>query len=65
MGGETLLGREIQEVLQNRGTGASITEYSSSGEGNFSEQEGEAVYLEPLEARTLQDHRAILIAGSP
>jgi len=65
VGGETLLGREIQDVLQNRGTGASITEYASSGEGNFSEQEGEAVYLEPLEARTLQDHRAILIAGSP
>ncbi len=65
VGGETLLGREIQEVLQSRGTGAAVTEYASSGEGNFSEQEGEAIYLEPLEAHALQDKQAILVAGSP
>lgn len=64
VGAETLLGRELQEVLENRGTGAAITEYSSSGEGNFSEQEGEAIYLQPLEAQSLRDDQAILIAGS-
>ena len=64
VGGETLLGREIREVLENRGTGASITAYASSGEGNFSEQEGEAVYVEPLDVESVREDEAILIAGS-
>ena len=64
VGGETLLGRELREVLRNRATGATITEYSASGEGNFGEREGEAIYQEPLEAAGIGDARAILIAGS-
>lgn len=65
VGGETLLGRELQEVLKSRGTGAAITEYAASGEGNFADQEGEAIYVAPLEAHSVRDDRAILIAGTP
>lgn len=64
VGGETLLGRELLEVLRNRGIGATVTEYSATGEGNFGEQEGEAIYREPLEALAIADARAILIAGA-
>lgn len=64
VGGETLLGRELREVMENRGAGAVITAYASTGEGNFDEEHGEAIYREPLEARSLKSERAILIAGS-
>jgi aspartate-semialdehyde dehydrogenase len=64
VGSETLLGREIQEVLEARNNGAQITAYASTGEGNFGEQEGEAVYLEALEARSLREHEAVILAGS-
>ncbi len=64
VGSETLLGRELEEVLKNRETGAQITSYASTGEGNFSEQTGEAVYLKPLEAESVRDTEAILVAGS-
>ncbi len=63
VGGETLLGRELQEVLTDR-TGAVITGYAAGGEGNFGEREGEAVYLEPLNAQSVRSEQAILIAGS-
>lgn len=65
VGGDTLLGRELEEVLGSRAAGAAITAYGSSGEGSFGEQEGEAVYLEPLEASSVRDTVAILLAGSP
>lgn len=65
VGGETLLGREIQEVLSDRKAGVRITAYSASGEGNFGEQEGEAVYLDPLEASSLAGQEAVIVAGSP
>lgn len=65
VGSETLLGVEIQEVLKERIVGASVAAYAANAEGNFGEGEGEAVYLEPLEARALDDREAILLAGSP
>lgn len=64
VGGETLLGRELREVLEARGTGAVITTYASTGEGNFGEEDGEAIYREPLEAQALASEHAVLIAGS-
>jgi aspartate-semialdehyde dehydrogenase len=64
VGGETLLGSELREVLETRGTGAVITTYASSGEGNFGEEAGEAVYRDPLEAQSLANEHAVLIAGS-
>lgn len=64
VGGETLIGRELQEVLGERGSGIEITTFSASGEGNFGEEEGEAVYLQPLTSGSIQDFKAVLIAGS-
>ncbi len=58
------MGRELQEVLANRGTGAAITAYAASGEGTFAEEEGEAIYVEPLETQSAGGDDAILIAGS-
>jgi len=65
VGGETLLGRELREVLESRATGAVITTYAATGEGNFGEEDGEAIYRDPLEAQSLANQDAALIAGSP
>jgi aspartate-semialdehyde dehydrogenase len=63
VGADTLLGRELQEVLDSRLAGSAITSYSATGEGNFGEQEGEAVYVEPLNAETIARDQAVLLAG--
>lgn len=65
VGAETLLGRELQEVLGNRIPEAAITAYSATGEGSFGEQEGEAIFLNPLDAAAVRDQHAIVLAGSP
>jgi aspartate-semialdehyde dehydrogenase len=64
LGGETLLGRELQAVLETRPKGARITAYAANGEGGFVDKEGEAVYLEPLTADTARGNQAIVVAGS-
>jgi aspartate-semialdehyde dehydrogenase len=64
VGADTLLGREIQEVLADRKIGAAVTPYAASGEGNFAEQEGEPVYLDALEAASLKGQAAVIVAGS-
>lgn len=64
VGGETLLGKEIKEVIESRLAGAAITGYSATAEGNFGEQEGEAVYLEPLSAASVAGDQAVLLAGN-
>lgn len=64
LGSETLLGSELQEVLKARQKGARVTGYAVSGEGTFGEQEGEAVFLEPLNADTVRGNKAIIVAGS-
>jgi aspartate-semialdehyde dehydrogenase len=64
VGGETLLGHDLEEVLRNRATGAVITAYASSGEGTFGEEDGEAVYQEALEAHSIAHDRAVIVAGS-
>jgi aspartate-semialdehyde dehydrogenase len=65
IGAETLLGKELTEVLETRGLGKGIVQFAGTGEGNFSEAEGEAVYLEPLEERTIRGTQALFIAGTP
>ncbi|MDQ2712982.1 MAG: hypothetical protein M3Y24_12280 [Acidobacteriota bacterium] len=65
IGSETLLGRELTEVLRSRFPGLAITDYAASAEGTFGEAEGEAVYVEPFEESAVRDSSAILIAGSP
>ncbi len=64
VGGETLLGKEVAEVLESRLAGATLLSFAATGEGNFGEAEGEAVYIEPLEERTVGDARAVVVAGS-
>lgn len=64
LGADTLLGRELQEVLKDRLDEANLKPYSASGEGSFGEEEGEAVYVEPLTAEALTGSSAAIIAGS-
>ena len=65
VGSETLLGREIQDVLQDRKTGAVVHTFSASAEGNFAEEEGEAIYVEPLGMESIRDAQTVIHAGSP
>lgn len=64
LGEETLLGREVKEVLEARDPRIELEGYAASGEGNFSEQEGETVYVKPFEAGALSAKTAVVIAGS-
>jgi aspartate-semialdehyde dehydrogenase len=64
IGSETLLGRELEDVLARSARHPSITPFAASGEGNFGSQDGEAVFVEPLDAKTIRGHRVILVAGA-
>jgi aspartate-semialdehyde dehydrogenase len=64
VGSETLLGRDIKDVLESRGTPSRVTTYPASAEGNFSEEEGEPIYLQPLSAESLRDTPVLILAGS-
>ncbi|MBV8896897.1 MAG: hypothetical protein JO051_10335 [Acidobacteriaceae bacterium] len=64
VGAETLLGKEIEEVLKDRLRNAVVNSFSASGEGNFGEAEGEAVYVEPLTADRIRGSRAVIVAGA-
>jgi aspartate-semialdehyde dehydrogenase len=63
VGGETLLGRDLKEVIGGRG--ATTSTFAASGEGNFGEEQGEAVYIEALEPGAVRGDLAIVLAGSP
>jgi aspartate-semialdehyde dehydrogenase len=63
LGADTLLGREIAERLKSSAP-VSVTEFSPSGDGAFGEQEGEAVFLHPLDAAALDEHQFIALAGT-
>jgi aspartate-semialdehyde dehydrogenase len=64
IGAETMLGKDIQETLENRSKKTRVTTYSASGEGTFGEQEGEAVYVEPFSVKSLAEERMVVLAGS-
>ena len=64
IGDETMLGRELKEVLEARAPYIEVEAYAATGEGNFSEQEGETVYVKPLDAGSTQGKAAIVVAGS-
>jgi aspartate-semialdehyde dehydrogenase len=64
VGAETLMGRELSEVLDQRRPDISIKTFAASGEGNFSEKDGEAVYLEALNANGIQSDLALVFAGN-
>lgn len=65
LGGETLLGGELKQVFEAELKTAFISDYASTGEGSFGENEGEAVYLDPLDLQAVESSRAIVIAGAP
>jgi len=64
VGGETLLGGELKQVFDSQLKTAFLTEYASTGEGSFGESEGEAVYLDPLDAKAVGASRAVVTAGA-
>lgn len=64
IGAESLMGRELSEVLDQRRPDITIKTFAASGEGNFGEKDGEAVYLEALSAATVQSDFALLFAGT-
>ncbi len=65
VGEETLLGKDLREVLASRIPDAITKGFAASGEGNFGETEGEAVYVEPLSESALHGVGAVLVAGTP
>jgi aspartate-semialdehyde dehydrogenase len=64
LGADTLLGRELQDVFEREIDRVRINPYSANGEGSIGEQEGEAVYLDALDAKTTKEDDFILLAGS-
>jgi aspartate-semialdehyde dehydrogenase len=64
VGSDTLLGREIREVLESSVAGTVIDGFAANGEASFGEEEGEAVYREALSAGSLKSCEAIVCAGS-
>src|SRR5271167_3762299 len=66
VGGETLLGHELTEVFKRSSEKSEIViqRYAASGEGNFGEEDGEAVYREPLDQQALETQQAVLLAGN-
>lgn len=58
------MGRELSEVLDERRPDISIKTFAATGEGNFGEKDGEAVYLDPLSAAAVQSDFALLFAGT-
>jgi aspartate-semialdehyde dehydrogenase len=64
IGADTLLGREIEEVLKSRVPGAQVSGFAANAEGTFGEQEGEAVYLQGLDAEAVENASVIVLAGT-
>jgi len=64
IGGETLLGGELKDVFEAQLKTAFVNAYASTGEGSFGQQEGEAVYLDPLDAKAVESSGAIVAAGA-
>lgn len=64
VGNETLLGREVKEVLEASTLNLELELFAASGEGNFGEEEGEAVYLRPLDEIGVGSDGIIILAGS-
>jgi aspartate-semialdehyde dehydrogenase len=64
VGGETLLGRELNDVLKTRLPGVRIDTFAATGEGTLGESEGEAVFVEALTREALAGKDAVVIAGT-
>lgn len=64
VGGETLLGGELKQVFESDLKSVFVNEYAATGEGTFGDNEGEAVYLDPLDAKGVKSSRAVVTAGA-
>ena len=64
IGGETLLGGELKEVFAAQLKDALVNAYAARGEGSFGEHEGEAAYVDPLDAEAVKSSSAIVAAGA-
>ena len=65
VGGDTLLGQELKEVLESRKPAPRVILVSASEEGTSFMAEGdEAVVLPPMTRENLEDAKAVFLAGS-
>ena len=64
VGGETLLGGELKQVFESQLKSVFVNDYASTGEGSFGENDGEAIYLDPLDAKAIASSRAVVTAGA-
>ena len=64
IGAETLMGRELGEVLDQHRPDITVKTFAASAEGNFGEKDGEPVFLEPLSAASVESDFALLFAGT-
>lgn len=64
VGAETLLGRDLAEILPERLGKTELQSFAANAEGNIGEEDGEAVYVQPLTTESLQGCKAILLAGT-
>ncbi len=64
IGGETLLGGELKEVFEAQLKTAFVNAYAATGEGSFADNEGEAVYLDPLDSKAAESSSVIVAAGA-
>lgn len=67
VGGDTLLAREIRELLAESAAAPRVQLISSTAEGPglVGEQENEAIVMVPLAAESLEGSRVAFLAGSP
>src|SRR5579884_3528644 len=67
VGGETMLGREIQEVFGESSIGARIRLVAEEADaaGTLTEIDGAAAFLERFDPGEIEDAAAIVLAGSP
>jgi aspartate-semialdehyde dehydrogenase len=64
IGGETLLGGELKEVFEAQIKEAFVNSYAATGEGTFGEDDGESVYVDPLDDKAIASSDVVVVAGA-
>jgi aspartate-semialdehyde dehydrogenase len=64
VGSDTLLGRELEEVIKARSSGVVLSPYAANAEGSFRNQADEAVYVNALSAENIVTEDAVVLAGT-
>ncbi len=66
VGGESLLGKDLRELLETQAAPAQIRLIAGADEGSvLTEQAGELAVMLPLQADAIASARTVLLAGSP